>query len=96
MKITRRMMGIALAAVTAVGLSQPTFAASTSQTLGAESVIETIKKRGVIKIGLDFFVPWSMRDKNGDIIGFEPEVAPERGPVDGLFRLRVAFPETKS
>ena len=74
MKITRRMMGIALAAVTAVGLSQPTFSASTSQTLGAESVIETIKKRGVIKIGLDFFVPWSMRDKNGDIIGFEPEV----------------------
>ena len=74
MKITRRMMGIALAAVTAVGLSQPTFAASTSQSLGAESVIETIKKRGVIKIGLDFFVPWTMRDKNGDIIGFEPEV----------------------
>ena len=47
MKVTRRMMGLALAAVTAVGLSQPTFAASTSQSLGAESVERDADVQGV-------------------------------------------------
>ena len=74
MKITRRLLGGVLAAALAsISFSQVTFA-GTAQQLGAESVIETIKKRGVIKIGLDLFVPWSMRDKNGDLVGFEPDV----------------------
>jgi len=42
--------------------------------LSGESVLETIKQRGAIKIGLSLFVPWSMRDKNGDLIGFELDV----------------------
>jgi polar amino acid transport system substrate-binding protein len=37
-------------------------------------VIETIKKDGVIRIGLSIFTPWSMRDKNGELIGFELDV----------------------
>jgi polar amino acid transport system substrate-binding protein len=37
-------------------------------------VIETIKEDGVIRIGLSLFVPWSMRDKNGELIGFELDV----------------------
>ena len=74
MNIIRRFLGAAIvAALTSLSFSQATFA-GTAQELGAESVIETIKKRGVIKIGLDLFVPWSMRDKNGDLIGFEPDV----------------------
>ena len=28
----------------------------------------------MIRIGLSLFVPWSMRDKNGDLIGFELDV----------------------
>ncbi len=44
------------------------------QELSAESVIETIKRRGVIKIGVSLFMPWSMRDRNGDLIGFEIDV----------------------
>jgi len=44
------------------------------QQLAAESVIEEIKKRGAIKIGLSVFKPWSMRDKNGELIGFELDV----------------------
>ena len=74
MKITRRIVTGALALITAVSVTNAAFAGSTSQALGSESVIETIKKRGVIKIGLDLFVPWSMRDKNGDLIGFELDV----------------------
>ena len=71
MKITRRLLGgVFAAALASISFSQVTFA-GTAQELGAESVIETIKKRGVIKIGLDLFVPWSMRDKNGDLVGFQ-------------------------
>ncbi len=40
-----------------------------------ESVIETIKKRGAIRVGMSTFVPWAMRDQNGELIGFEIDVA---------------------
>ena len=36
--------------------------------------IEDIQKRGKIIIGLSTFVPWAMRAKNGDIVGFEIDV----------------------
>lgn len=45
-----------------------------SQDLASESVIEEIKKRGAIKIGLSIFKPWSMRDKDGELVGFELDV----------------------
>jgi len=40
-----------------------------------ESLLDTITKRGVLKVGLSTFVPWAMKDKNGDLIGFEVDVA---------------------
>lgn len=40
-----------------------------------ESVIETIQKRGTLRVGLSTFVPWAMRDKDGNMIGFEVDVA---------------------
>ena len=45
------------------------------QQASSESVIETIKKRGELKVGMSTFVPWAMRDKNGELIGFEVDVA---------------------
>jgi polar amino acid transport system substrate-binding protein len=45
------------------------------QQLSTNSVIEEVKKNGVLRIGLSTFVPWSMRDKKGDLIGFEIDVA---------------------
>ncbi|CAN0602815.1 unnamed protein product, partial [Ectocarpus sp. 12 AP-2014] len=74
MNIPRRFFGLALAAVATAGLTLPAQAQSTTQGLASESVIETIKQDGVIRIGLSLFVPWSMRDKNGDLIGFELDV----------------------
>ncbi len=50
------------------------FAQQASQQLSSDSAIEDIKKRGAIKIGLSIFKPWSMRDKNGELIGFELDV----------------------
>lgn len=74
MKLNRRMLGLAVAATAVTGLALPAAAQSTTQGLSSESVIETIKQDGVIRIGLSLFVPWSMRDKNGDLIGFELDV----------------------
>ena len=54
--------------------STPVLAQQLSQELSSASVVETIKKRGAIKIGLSVFKPWSMRDKNGELIGFELDV----------------------
>ncbi len=37
--------------------------------------INKIKQRGTLKVGLSTFVPWAMRDKQGELIGFEVDVA---------------------
>ena len=58
-------------------IAQPVLADETRQAIAADSVIETISERGVLKVGLSEFVPWAMRNKNGDLIGFEPDVARE-------------------
>jgi polar amino acid transport system substrate-binding protein len=76
MTLTRRIFGAALAGALAA-LALPAAAQQATQALSKESVIEQIKADGVIKIGLSLFVPWSMRDKNGDLIGFELDVGRE-------------------
>ncbi|MDB2530722.1 transporter substrate-binding domain-containing protein [Paracoccaceae bacterium] len=40
-----------------------------------KSVIEVIQDRGVMKVGLSFFTPWVMNGSNGELVGFEPDVA---------------------
>ena len=40
-----------------------------------DSAIETIKKRGSMMVGMATFVPWAMRDTQGNLIGFEVDVA---------------------
>ncbi|MEP5728518.1 MAG: transporter substrate-binding domain-containing protein [Sulfitobacter sp.] len=77
MKLTRRMTGVALAAAAAVALALPASAQNASQALAASSVIETIKQDGVIRIGLSIFRPWSMRDLDGELVGFELDVGRE-------------------
>ena len=74
MRLSRRIFSAAIGAVAMAAVAMPALAQNTRAALSSESVIETIKKRGVIKIGLSLFVPWSMRDKNGDLIGFELDV----------------------
>ena len=51
------------------------FAADTGAQDLKESVIETIQKRKVIRVGMSTFVPWAMKDKQGNLIGFEIDVA---------------------
>ena len=45
------------------------------QELAATSMIEQVKKAGELRVGITTFVPWSMRAVNGDLIGFEVDVA---------------------
>ncbi|MFO1059088.1 MAG: transporter substrate-binding domain-containing protein [Dongiaceae bacterium] len=62
-----------LLAVGAAGLAKA--ADNVRQHLAASSVIEEIKKRGTIRVGLSTFVPWAMPDKKGQLVGFEVDVA---------------------
>jgi polar amino acid transport system substrate-binding protein len=57
-----------------VGATNIASADSARQSLSSDSVLEAIKKRGTLRIGLSTFVPWAMRDKKGDLIGFEIDV----------------------
>lgn len=45
------------------------------QQLTAESTIEQVLQRGVLRVGFSTFVPWAMQDKSGDFVGFEIDVA---------------------
>ena len=40
-----------------------------------QSQIDEILKRGVLKVGLDIFVPWAFKDKDGNLVGFEVDIA---------------------
>jgi len=57
----------------------------------SQSIIETIQKRGVIRVGLSTFVPWAMKDKKGNLIGFEVDVARKLAEDMGV---QVAFVPT--
>ncbi|WP_163337835.1 transporter substrate-binding domain-containing protein [Desulfopila sp. IMCC35008] len=58
-----------------VGLATSASAASIQQQIVKDSTIEQIMKRGVLRVGMDTFQPWAMKDKNGKLIGFEIDVA---------------------
>ena len=64
-----------LASMLAFGVAAGASAQGARQALSKDSVLQTILERGAINIGLSAFVPWAMRDKNGELIGFEIDVA---------------------
>ena len=72
-----RLFTLLTSAVLALAILLPPLARAqnASQQLAAGSVLEIIKKRGAIRVGMSTFVPWAMRDKNGELIGYEIDVA---------------------
>ncbi|MDG2647256.1 amino acid ABC transporter substrate-binding protein, partial [Vibrio parahaemolyticus] len=36
--------------------------------------VDQIKERGTLRVGMSTFVPWAMRNKQGELIGFEIDV----------------------
>lgn len=43
--------------------------------LAAQSTLEKVVKRGMLRVGFSTFEPWAMQDKAGKYIGFEIDVA---------------------
>lgn len=74
MHLSRRLF-LGLLPVVALLASFQGIAQEAPQALAKASAIETIKQRGVMRVGLSTFVPWAMRDKKGDLVGFEVDVA---------------------
>jgi polar amino acid transport system substrate-binding protein len=58
-----------------LGLAHVSLAGEIQKKLIQESTVEQILKRGALRVGMDIFVPWAMKDKNGEFIGFEIDVA---------------------
>ena len=83
---------IVLVGVLVLSLAASTSAGEIQRTLAAESAIEQIAKRGVIRVGMDVFVPWAMKDKKGELIGFEIDIAKKLAADMGV---KVEFVPTK-
>ncbi len=56
-------------------LAWPLMAKDLRQELTQESTIEQVLRRGKLRVGMSTFMPWAMKDKNGELIGFEIDVA---------------------
>ncbi len=69
MKLMTSLKALATGAALAVA------AVASSAPALAEGLLEEIQQRGVLKVGMSTFVPWAMRDKEGNLIGFEIDVA---------------------
>ena len=67
MNVWKRVFGAAALCLGAMVLLQPAHA--------EENLVDVIKKRGKLQVGIGAFVPWAMRDKQGQFIGFEVDVA---------------------
>lgn len=86
MKRISTVLKVALVLIMAVGLVGLMSSCGPKEAAGGEeetakvqketkSVIDNIMERGVIKVGVGVFTPWAFKNKDGDLIGFEIDVA---------------------
>lgn len=89
-----RLWGLMLIVVSCQLFTVPkaVVAGEIQQKLRAESAIEQIVQRGTLRVGMDVFVPWAMKDKKGELIGFEIDVAKQLAKDMGV---KVQFVPTK-
>lgn len=80
------------ALIVILGLATAVWAGDSRQELAQDSTLEQVMQRGVLKVGFSTFVPWAMKDKNGEFIGFEIDVARRLANDMGV---RVQFVPTK-
>ena len=90
-KLQKLVIGI-VALGFVLGMSGFAMAGKLQQQLTAESTLDQILKRGVMRVGMDTFVPWAMKDKTGKFIGFEIDVAKRLAEDMGV---KVEFVPTK-
>jgi polar amino acid transport system substrate-binding protein len=68
-------VAIAMVVMLIMGLVGAGFAGEIQRQLTDESTLEQALRRGVLRVGMSTFVPWAMKDKSGELIGFEIDVA---------------------
>lgn len=83
---------VAGALIMLMGLTGLVSAGEIQQQLMAESTVEQVLQRGVLRVGMSTFVPWAMKDKTGKFIGFEIDVATRLAEDMGV---KVEFVPTK-
>ena len=66
---------LSVATMTAASAQTTASAPDARSALSASSAIEEIKKRGTLMVGMSTFVPWAMRSKTGELIGYEVDVS---------------------
>ena len=71
----RQLWLVGLVMLVSLSLAGSVFAGKLQNDLVKESTLEQIMKRGVLRVGMDTFVPWAMKDKTGKFVGFEIDVA---------------------
>lgn len=81
---TNRWFTMMMAVVLTVALATPALGGELQKKLAQESTVAQAVKRGSLKVGLDIFVPWAMKDKKGNLVGFEVDVARELAKDMGL------------
>tara|TARA_B100002003_G_C14134891_1_gene545737 strand:- start:1629 stop:2459 length:831 start_codon:yes stop_codon:yes gene_type:complete len=88
----RQLWLLVLMVAVSLSLTGLTFAGKLQNQLVKESTLEQILKRGVLRVGMDTFVPWAMKDKTGKFVGFEIDVAKQLAEDMGV---KVEFVPTK-
>lgn len=91
MKTRHYVIAVALVALMILQ-AWPAGAQKVREELVKESTVEQVLKRGVLRVGLSTFLPWAMRDKKGNLIGFEVDVARRLADDMGV---KVEFVPTK-
>ena len=92
MKTLRALLQVLITSTLVFSLVISASAGELQKQLIAESTIETIIKRRVLRVGMSTFVPWAMKDKTGKFIGFEIDVATRLAKDTGV---EVEFIPTK-
>lgn len=69
-----------IAALLGLAMALPSLA----QEQAATPNVDQIRERGTLRVGMSTFVPWAMRNKQGELIGFEIDVAKRLAADTGL------------
>lgn len=93
MKTLNRRTLLAFGFITALIMTAiPAMAGKMQNQLIAESTIDQVLRSGVLRVGMDTFLPWAMKDKKGELVGFEIDVARRLAADMGV---KVEFVPTK-
>ncbi|MDN3696275.1 MULTISPECIES: transporter substrate-binding domain-containing protein [Vibrio] len=69
-----KLFKTAITTLLGLAISLPTLAQN-SGTPDTTPNLDKINQRGTLRVGMSTFVPWAMRNKQGELIGFEIDVA---------------------